>query len=131
MTENKLPPFSILVATPDDRLSADLGIALKQTGFRVVFTTTGTEAVQFSREEDVSMMILDTSLPGINGYEATQLIRQSGGEDIVIILLAWFCVQSLEMANSLGCNELVAKPVNAAELVEIVHKWEEVLRIKC
>jgi CheY-like chemotaxis protein len=70
-------------------------------------------------------MILDTSLRGLNGYEVSRMIRESGNSEIIIILLAWFSVQSLEMANAVGCNELVAKVVNVQELVEVAGKWSE------
>jgi DNA-binding response OmpR family regulator len=123
LTTNHQLPFSILIATPDEQWLNHLSQVLQKNRFRVAVTTDGHEAVRISREEDTRMMILDTNLTGLNGYEATQMIRQSGNQVMVILLLAWFTLQSMEMAFALGCNELIAKPVNTDELLEIILKW--------
>ena len=127
MAANNVPSCSILIATTDEVLLSRLSAALKQARFRLVHAIDGYETVRFCREqEEIGIMILDTGLPGLNGYEATRLIRESGNFGIIIILLAWFSVQALEMAYAVGCNELVAKPVNEEELVEMVMKLQNI-----
>ena len=125
MAANKLPSHSILVATTDEVHLTRLSAALKNAGFKVVHVFDGYEVVRYcQKQEETGIMILDTSLPGLNGYETTRLIRESGNFEIMIILLAWFSVQALEMAYAVGANELVAKPVNEEELVEMVMKLQ-------
>jgi DNA-binding response OmpR family regulator len=122
MTKNT----TILLATNDEVMSDHVTTALIKAGYKVILALDGYEAVRFCQEqEEIHIMILDTSLRGLNGYEVSRMIRESGNSEIIIILLAWFSVQSLEMANAVGCNELVAKVVNVQELVEVAGKWSE------
>ena len=76
-----------------------------------------------NQEPEISLMVIDSDLPGINGYEVVREVRESGRKDIVIILLAWFCLPSMKMANELGANELIAKPAHYKELSSIISKW--------
>ncbi|MFZ4563879.1 MAG: response regulator [Bacteroidales bacterium] len=124
MDTNTIPTCSILIVRTDESSSSQLSMALSKTGFNVINAHNGYEAVRFLQErKDIVIAILDTDLPDINGYEVTRIIRKSGKANLVIILLAWFSVQSLEAGNAVGCNELIAKPINTEELVEIAMKW--------
>lgn len=114
----------ILLATPEVPLGAKLCTALESAGFKVVTATDGHEAIRMAQEmEEIVIMILDTNMPGLNGYLASRLIRQSGNAEMVIILMAWFSVQSMEMGYAVGCNEIVAKPVDVEKLLRVVAKW--------
>ena len=124
MAENSVLDQSILLATPDKSVCKQLATVLGRAGFGLVVTHNGEEAYRLAMEtKEIRVMVLDTNLPGLNGYEVTSRIRKEGNPGIVIILLAWFSIHSLEMALAVECNEYIAKPLVANELFEIILKW--------
>lgn len=127
MITNNIPACSILIVRAVETTLSQLSKALSQTGFKVINAHSGYEAFRFLHEmKDIRITIIDTDLPDINGYEVTRMIRKSGNTDMVIILLTWFSFQSFEAGNAVGCNELIAKPINTDELVEIAMKWRSI-----
>jgi CheY-like chemotaxis protein len=114
----------ILLATPDKLVCKQMSLLLNRAGFGLVITHNGEEACRIVRDTKViRIILLDTDLPVLNGYEVARMIRQMGKDKIVIILLAWFSIQSLEMALATECNEYIAKPVVVNELYEMSLKW--------
>jgi CheY-like chemotaxis protein len=127
MDKNNYAPASILLATSDSFLGSELTAMLEKAGQGVMVAEDGIEVVKLANEaKGLRIVLLDSNLPGLNGYQVSRIIRQTGNLDIVIIIMVWFSVQSLEMALTLGCNELVSKPLSAEDLLGVVNKWLQV-----
>ena len=75
-----------------------------------------------SEDSGTRLLIIDSNLPGINGYETVRLLRINGYSELIIILLVWFNMQSMAAANLVGCDELIAKPLDISGLVETAKK---------
>jgi CheY-like chemotaxis protein len=70
------------------------------------------------RIEVPNLIIMDLSMPRVNGFDATRLIRQATPKSAVIII-ALTCLGGLEIrqkALAAGCNDHFQKPVGMAEL---------------
>ena len=94
---------------------------LEMDGYRVVEATNGREAVEFAKRECPDLILMDLSLPEIDGLTATKLIRQSEGlcDTPIVALTAHDAEQFHSIAMEAGCDEYVTKPVDF-DLLEVV-----------
>jgi len=124
MRKNLNPSGCILIATSKKHLGAQLATELNRPDYHFITAPDGNSAVKYCHEhEDIRVMIIDSDLPGLNGYETIRQIkqiRQSEKSEIMIILVAWFSLHAMDMACKLGCDELFAKPVKHQELVNLL-----------
>lgn len=116
----------ILLAIPENQVSKQLTLSLKLRNIPTAYYSNAKGGLCFpDGEQSISMAIVDTDLPGINGYDLVKVIREGESDPIPIILLAWFNFSSLKMAHDLGCMEILSKPVGLEELLAVVEKYTQ------
>jgi CheY-like chemotaxis protein len=91
---------------------------LEMAGYRVIEATDGEQAIVLAEQEQPALILMDLSLPRLDGLSATRQIRQHAqlsGVPIVAVSAhdsADFHAQALEA----GCNEYVSKPIDFEQL---------------
>lgn len=92
---------------------------LERKGYHVVFAVDGQEGVNKVKQEMPDIILMDMSLPIIDGWEATKLIKNDPEvENIPVIALTAHAMSGdREKAMSVGCNEYETKPIDLGRLV--------------
>lgn len=92
---------------------------LEDEGYDSVCVTTGEEGVSIVKEHQFDLVLMDISLPGIDGKEATRRIRQHPkGRGLPIIAVTAHAIPSEQdsiMAS--GVDGLITKPIDENELI--------------
>jgi diguanylate cyclase (GGDEF)-like protein/PAS domain S-box-containing protein len=104
-----------LLIVDDDEANRDmLGRRLARAGFRVSVASDGGEALARIAQEDYSLILLDKSMPGMNGIDVLRRIRQSWGPARlpVVMATAETLSQSVVEALALGANDYITKPID-------------------
>src|SRR5260370_19907265 len=98
---------------------------VESADYRVVEATDGEEAVRMAVQERPEMILMDLSLPKLDGLAATRKIReQSGFEKIPIVAVsAHDSPESRSEALAAGCDDYVTKPIDFDELHDIVERF--------
>ncbi len=116
-----------ILLAEDDLDNRKLGITyLKSQGLKVHCAKDGVQAVEMSRSEDYSLILMDIQMPRMNGFEATKRIRtnQMGKKKVPIVALtahsARFTAEDCEQA---GMDDYISKPLRLASLENILEKW--------
>jgi DNA-binding response OmpR family regulator len=93
---------------------------LKWSGYDVVTAVNGKEGLEKTIIEKPDLILLDTSMPVMNGWEVLERLRKHPdvGETPVIMVTARCEVPDIEMASSFGISDYVAKPFDFAKLKE-------------
>jgi two-component system, cell cycle response regulator DivK len=93
---------------------------LEYTGFRVETARDGREALTKARAQNPDLVLMDLSLPGLDGWEATRILKTdpSTAHLIVIALSAHALPAEGDRARNAGCDGFIAKPCLPHELVE-------------
>jgi CheY-like chemotaxis protein len=88
------------------------------TGYRVIEAMNGEEAVKLARSEAPNLILMDLSLPVIDGLAATRLIRKlPNSESTPIIAVSAHDTSDFQSeAIEAGCNTYVTKPIDFNEL---------------
>ena len=97
---------------------------LEMSGYRVVEAINGVEAVKLASEENPRIILMDLSLPLIDGLTATRRIRNLPGLSKVPIVAvsAHDTADFHSEALAAGCNAYVTKPIDYPELEEVVNR---------
>ena len=105
----------VLLVEDDPGVRHMLGLALSDEGHRVSFAPTGEHALQHIEDDDVDIVLLDLTLPGMDGIEVCERIRQTSRVPIIMVTArdsSRDVVRGLES----GADDYVTKPVVAEEL---------------
>ena len=82
----------------------------------------GQEAVDMVESYAPDLIIMDLKMPVINGIEVSRRIRKNHPDLPIIILTASAFESDREEAESIGCNELLTKPVSGQKCLEIINR---------
>jgi CheY-like chemotaxis protein len=95
---------------------------LEMSGYRVVEATNGDEAVKLAEEEQPGLILMDLSLPVIDGLAATRLIRKLPKlqKTPIIAVSAHDTSDFLSEALQAGCNSYITKPIDFNELEQLI-----------
>lgn len=107
----------ILIAEDETRITSFLEKGLRSNGFSTFVAETGPLAVQMARDADFDLLILDLGLPGLDGQQVLQQIRERGERLPVIILTARSTVEATVLGLEGGADDYVTKPFRFEELL--------------
>ena len=95
---------------------------LEMEGYRVVEARNGEEAVKVAKDEKPALILMDLSLPVIDGLAATKLIRRMPEfKDVPIIAVSAHDIADFqEEALTAGCNRYITKPIDFGELENLI-----------
>ena len=97
---------------------------LTRAGFTIKEASDGHEAVKVWKDWSPDLIWMDMRMPNMDGYEATQRIRQgeSGDKVVIIALTASAFEQDRERALMIGCNDFLAKPFREVDMYNKMSK---------
>jgi PAS domain S-box-containing protein len=114
----------ILVAEDDDSNYKYIEIILKKASYKVLRATNGFETVETCRSHpEISLLITDLKMPGMDGFEATRKIRQLRPELPIVVISAFASKSDEEAACNAGCNEYIVKPVTKSKLLDTLQSF--------
>jgi len=95
---------------------------LSTRGYRCLSASNGREALDLLDREQVDLILTDLSMPVLDGYKATQLMRARPGlENVPIVAVTAFALNDEgEAAKQIGCTEYLTKPFKPRQLLEVV-----------
>lgn len=98
---------------------------LEFSGFRVETARDGREAIDKTRELRPDLVLMDLSLPGLDGWEATRLLKAAADTSgiLIIALSAHALATEGERARAAGCDGFIAKPCLPPDLVREIGKY--------
>jgi len=99
---------------------------LRKNGFsNVTVVENGAEAVDQARKAVYDLILMDMQMPVMNGFEATERIRQMPEyKDTPIIALTAFAMKGdREKCIDAGASDYIPKPIDSIEFIEKVKKY--------
>lgn len=115
-TDNQVEgPLRILLVEDDPILADGLNRSLKHAGFAVDWSDDGAEAEAILRTQDFDLVILDLSLPNIDGLELLRGFRDRGVQTPVFVITARSGVDQRIRGLDLGADDYLTKPFQIEE----------------
>ena len=124
MSVPSLAPLILIVEDFDDAREMYRDY-LEFASFRVETARDGHEAIEKARRLRPDLVLMDLSLPGIDGWEATRLLKSDPAtKDILVVALSAHALATEgERARMAGCDGFIAKPCLPPDLVEEISKY--------
>jgi two-component system, cell cycle response regulator DivK len=115
-----------ILVVEDNEMNLDmLSRRLSRRGYDVLIATDGAQGVKLARSEKPDLILMDMSLPVMDGWQATREIKADAEiEHIpVIALTAHAITGDREKALAAGCDEYETKPIKFPELLEKIKSF--------
>lgn len=128
MIKEKYPQeetMHILVVDDDEVLRLSLKLSLEGTTYVVDEAQDGSEALSRIKDTNYSAVILDVNMPGINGIETLEKIKEYNPEIFCLILTAHSDVKDAVRAIKLGAYDYIEKPIDTEQLIDILKAAKE------
>ena len=118
-------PKKILIVD-DNQDSRELTVkVLKNRGYRIIEARDGEEALEKALAEKPDLILMDISIPKINGYEVTRRLKSQADFKAtpIIALTAHAMKGDKEKALEAGCDGYISKPINVHELPDQIKSY--------
>ncbi|QGT98838.1 Sensor histidine kinase/response regulator [Candidatus Syntrophocurvum alkaliphilum] len=131
---NGFIPISVLIVEDNELNQSIVGQALSNYGFEVQAVNNGLECISILKRYSFDIILMDMQMPLMDGYEATQIIKQNKNlkHIPIIAMTANAMTGDKEKCLSYGCDSYVAKPFKTEQLIKEIKKFtnHEYLRKK-
>jgi two-component system, cell cycle response regulator DivK len=99
-------------------------LTLAHFGYEVIEAGDGDSGVRMAREMGPDLILMDVSIPGIDGWEATRILKadQRTAHVPIVALTAHALASDRERAEEVGCDGYLAKPVEPRRVVEEIER---------
>ena len=118
-----------ILLVEDNAVNQLVGLTmLKKLGYRADLAANGEEAVAALQKRRYDLVLMDIQMPGMDGYEATQVIRDPASPVIdhhlpIIAMTANVLPGDREACLLSGMNDFISKPIRSAELSATIERW--------
>jgi len=107
----------ILFVEDDETLAFVTADSLRQKGFEVLHCDNGNMALELFKKEDPDLCLLDVMIPGMDGFQLAEKIREIDEQIPVLFLTARVLKEDRIHGLSIGGDDYITKPFSIEELV--------------
>ena len=126
-TEDKIQQLKlsghVLVAEDVETNQMLVKSLLNKMNLEVTIAADGKETVQKALAEKFDLILMDIQMPHMNGYEATEKLREEGIKTPIVALTANALKGDREKCISAGCDDYLPKPIDRQQLMEKILKY--------
>lgn len=127
-TGNKI---RLLIVEDDPANQFGIMSILEHSGYQVVVANNGQVALNMLEENEYDLVLLDCSMPVLNGYDATAVIRDQTSKvknhNIPIIALTAHAMrEDRDKCLAVGMNDHLSKPIRIDKLLAKIEKWTSI-----
>ena len=118
-----VPRDPILIVEDNEMNREMLSRRLRRKGFVVLEAADATSGLMIARSQPVGVILMDMSLPEIDGWTATRMLKADAATRPipVMALTAHAMIQDRDAALAAGCDDFETKPIDFERLVDKIH----------
>ena len=127
--KNSDEPICVLVVDDEKDIRDGSERILNRIGFQVFKASRGKEALDILSKESISIVLLDLKMPGMDGMEVLDRIREIDTTILVIVITGYATVQTAIEAMKQGAYDFIPKPFEPDQLRIVVRRAQEKIRL--
>lgn len=121
--ESSTKQGNILVAEDTKANQLVVRLILEKAGCQVTIVENGQQALEQAQVKPYDLILMDCSMPVMDGYEATQALRDNGCDVPILALTATTTAESHQMCMASGMNDVLHKPIQKSSLLQAINQW--------
>ncbi|MGZ3726826.1 MAG: response regulator, partial [Pseudobdellovibrio sp.] len=121
--EKLLEKCNVLLVEDSEDNQNLISLILGRRGARITIAKNGAEGVEKAMSDDYDLVLMDLQMPVMDGYTATQTLRERGYNKPIIALTAHAMQDVRDKCIEAGCTDHLVKPINFAELIKTVRLY--------
>jgi CheY-like chemotaxis protein len=127
-THSEVPGFRILVVDDEQSVREYFRRVLVGAGYQVWLAKDGEDALARMGERRFHVVLMDLVMPDREGLETIEIVRKDYPHAKIVAVSGAFGGQFLKVAQALGADAILMKPVSPDQLLETVHEMVEASR---
>lgn len=120
---------TILIVDDEKNYPPILSAVLEDAGFETLTAYSGREALEILEDSDVDLVLTDMKMPGMDGIELLERIKQKDPEIPVIVMTAHGTIEKAVEAMQKGAYSYLLKPFDNEQLILYVNKANAMFRV--
>ena len=112
--------LKILVVDDEPNIRTMFQDVLERSGYQVTTAGSGAEALELARNERFDLAFLDIKMPGLNGVETLQALKQLNPEVNVVMITGYASEDLVAASLDSGAFVCLSKPFGVAQILEVV-----------
>jgi len=117
MSKQRVLCEKILIVDDEPAMRESLSLLLSGTGFEIETAVDGDQALQFCREFEYPVMLLDLQMPGTDGHQVLDRLQQQPVSTRVVVVSGETSFAAVRNSLQQGAYDFVRKPYRAEELL--------------
>ena len=100
---------------------------LEREGYRSLIASSAEEAIDIAQHSQPDIILMDISLPGMDGLEATRLLKQDSQTLHIPVIAVTANALKIDEARAIeaGCDAYLSKPINPKTFVSILDRFKK------
>jgi CheY-like chemotaxis protein len=125
MTASDQPIPTIMVVDDEEDIRYMMRVLLEEDGYRVLEAENGQQALEVAENAHPDLILMDLSMPVLDGFAATRRLRQltKFGDVPIIAVTAYDTPEHRTNASAAGINEYLTKPVDFVKLDQLLNQF--------
>jgi signal transduction histidine kinase len=112
----------VLVVDDEEGMREGMRRVLERRGFSVDTAADGGSALALLEKRDFDLALVDLKMPGIDGFQVTKAVNDSGRDTVVVIVSALATVEAAVEVTRHGAFDFLVKPFAPADLLQVVER---------
>ncbi|MFA5145587.1 MAG: response regulator [Candidatus Omnitrophota bacterium] len=107
----------ILYADDEGDILGSIKRILTKEGYKAILASDGTEALKLAKDEKPDLIILDFSMPGLNGIEVCEALQKDKETKSIPVIMVTAYPDEKETSLSAGAVDFISKPIEKTDLL--------------
>jgi two-component system nitrogen regulation response regulator NtrX len=113
--------YTVLIVDDEEKIRLSLKVGLEDEGFHTILVSSGEEALKAIEKQDVELILLDIWMPGMDGLQALQEIKNNNHDLPVIIMTGHGSIETAVKATRLGALDFIEKPLDLNKIIIMIN----------
>lgn len=113
--------YTVLIVDDEENIRLSLKGGLEDEGYQTLMASSAEEGLKIVEKQDVDLVLLDIWMPGMDGLQALQEIKQSTPDLPVIIMTGHGSIETAVKATRLGAMDFIEKPLDLNRILVTIN----------
>jgi len=120
---------TILVVDDEEGIRSSLAGVLEDEGYTVITSSDGESGIEIARRDSPDLVLLDIWMPGIDGIETLQRLREMEPAPVVVMISGHGTIETAVKCTKLGAYDFIEKPLSLEKVVLTVRNALDTARL--